>query len=394
MCKNAKIHLLVSTLFTFAMGLSNIFVNVFFWRQTNNFRIVVIYNMIQYIVIPLTFITAGNIAKRKNGILPMRLGLLFYAMFFIIILTIGGKGMLYIYLLGIVHGIAAGFYWLAFNTLCFDYTDTGNRDTFNGFNGSCAGVAAAGAPITAGYIISRFTGTAGYRIVFAVALGIFVILIFISLRLKCKNFAGRVDFKKAFGRNNEEWGTVKKATTLWGMRDMVIVFVVNILIMETTGSELSLGQLTLIASLLSSISYAAVQRFIKPPKRRLAIFIGTAGAFLAVSGLAFRVEYATLLFYIILDALALPFFLVQLGSSTFNVISRAHEENLRIEYMINKDIALNSGRIISAAVLLLVTSITDSTSMLQGYLLFIGAAPLASGLLLGKLKKVLSGACQ
>ncbi|HYE09647.1 MAG TPA: MFS transporter [Patescibacteria group bacterium] len=391
MCKDAKVLLLVSALFTFAMGLSNIFVNVFFWRQTNNFKIIVMYNMIHYIVIPMIFILGGIIAKKKNGIWPLRLGLLAYALFFSVILLVGGKGNIYIYLLGVIHGIGSGFYWLAFNTLCFDYTGINNRDTFNGFNGSCAGIASAVAPITAAYIISIFQGITGYKIVFAMTLMIFVILILISLTLKCKNYAGKLNYKKAFSTNCQDWGIIRKSTIFWGFRDVIIVYLVNILIIETTGSELSLGQLTLIAALLSSASYAFVQKVVKPPHRRLAIIIGSVGSFLAVLGLAVEVKYATLLLYVVIDALFIPFYLIQMTSSTYNVINRAHDEDMRIEYMINRDLMLNSGRIISAVILLMLISITEEPSVLQGYLLFIGFAPIVSGFFLGKLKKVLLG---
>lgn len=394
MCKDAKALLLVSTLFTFAMGLSNIFVNVFFWKQTNSFSVIVIYNMTHYVVIPIIFILAGMIAKKKNGIWPLRFGLVAYALFFGLILLIGGKGTAYIYVLGIIHGIGSGFYWLAFNTLCFDYTDINNRDTFNGFNGSCSGVASAAAPITSAYIISRFQGTTGYRIVFGITLAIFVVLILISITLRCKNYAGKLNFKKAFSRNCKEWSIIQKSTTFWGVRDVIIVFVVNILIIQATGSELSLGQLTLIASLLSSASYVLVQKVIKPPHRRMAIFIGTIGSFVAIIGLSIQVVYLTLLLYVALDAVFLPFFMIQLSSSTYNVINRAHDEDMRIEYMINKDLALNLGRIISSSILLILINVSDNPSILQWYLLLIGLAPIVSGYFLSTLKKVLDGGCQ
>ena len=391
MCKDAKALLIVSTLFTFAMGISNIFVNVFFWKQTNNFKIIVIYNMMHYIVIPMIFILGGIIAKRKNGIWPLRLGLLCYALFFGVILLVGTKGVGYIYILGIIHGIASGFYWLAFNTLCFDFTNINNRDTFNGFNGSCAGIAAAAAPITAAYIISRFEGMTGYKVVFAITLVIFLVLILISLTLRCKNYAGKLNYKKAFFGNCEEWRIIRKSTVFWGFRDVIIVFIINILIIETTKSELSLGKLTLIASLLSSVAYILVQKVVKPPRRRLAIIIGSLGSFFAVLGLAVEVIYVTLLLYVIVDAIFIPFYLIQLNSSTYNVINRAHDEDMRIEYMINRDIMLNTGRIISAGILLIMLNISADATVLQGFLIFIGLAPAVSGHFLRKLRKVLLG---
>ena len=318
MCKEAKILLFMSALFTFAAGLSGIFVNIFFWKQTNSFIVIVIYNMIHYITTPITFMIGGIIAKKKNGIWSLRLGLILYAIFYSLILILGNRGGIYIYILGMVYGFAVGFYWLAFNTLSFDFTCVTNRDTFNGFNGSCAGVAAAIAPITSGYIITRFIGNKGYSIVFTITLSIFIVLLIISLFLKCNNYGSKVNFKKVFSKNCSDWSIIRKSTTLWGFRDVIIGFLVNILIIETTGSELSLGKLTFIGALASSGAYVLVQKIIKPPRRRLAIYVGTIGSFLAVTTIVYKVSYATLLIFMVVDSFLLPFFLIQLSSSSLD----------------------------------------------------------------------------
>lgn len=386
MSKEAKILLVISALFTFAMGLSNIFVNVFFWKQTNEYGVIAIYHLMHYIATPVAFILAGVLAKGKNGIWALRIGLLTYALFFTMILFWGSKGTYHILLLGIIYGVATGFYWLAFNTLSFDFTHMNNRDTFNGYNGCCAGVAAAFSPMISAYIISSSRGIKGYNLVFTMTLGTFVVLTLVSLLLRCKSYGHRLDYKKAFSRNCEEWSIVRTATALWGFRDVIIVFLVNIITIEITKSELSLGKLTLISSLVSSASYVLVQRVIKPPGRRLAIVMGVLGSSIAVLALTVNVVYVTLVFYIMMDAFFLPFFLIQLNSATFNVIDRNHEKNLRIEYMINKDIVLNGGRIISVLILIALLTLFKSPGVLRFYLLFLGLVPIVSGYSLGKLE--------
>jgi YQGE family putative transporter len=391
MCKNAKILLMVSALFTFSMGLSGIFVNVFFWKETKSFFIIAIYNLVNYILTPITFFLAGILAKKKNGIWSLRIGLFIYALFYILIIAVDNKGPLYIYLLGLVHGVATGFYWLAFNTLSFDFTDVTNRDTFNGFNGSCGGISAAIAPMISAYTISRFSGMKGYRIVFAMTFVILMVLVLVSIILKCENYSDKLDFKKSYSTNCEEWAVIRKSTMFWGFRDVIIVFIINILVIQTTKSELSLGEFTFIASIISSATYILVQKIIKPSRRRISILVGTIGSFLAICGLIIKVSYSTLFIYIIMDAFFLPFFAIQLSSSTFNVINRAHEEDMRIEYMINKDLVLNCGRIISLIVLITLLSIFKNSSILKFYLIFIGLAPIISGYFLRKLRKVLEG---
>jgi YQGE family putative transporter len=391
MCKNAKILLMVSALFTFSMGLSGIFVNVFFWKETKSFFIIAIYNLVNYILTPITFFLAGILAKKKNGIWSLRIGLFIYALFYILIIAVDNKGPLYIYLLGLVHGVATGFYWLAFNTLSFDFTDVTNRDTFNGFNGSCGGISAAIAPMISAYTISRFSGMKGYRIVFAMTFVILMVLVLVSIILKCENYSDKLNFKKSYSTNCEEWEVIRKSTMFWGFRDVIIVFIINILVIQTTKSELSLGEFTFIASIISSATYILVQKIIKPSRRRISILVGTIGSFLAICGLIIKVSYSTLFIYIIMDAFFLPFFAIQLSSSTFNVINRAHEEDMRIEYMINKDLVLNCGRIISLIVLITLLSIFKNSSILKFYLIFIGLAPIISGYFLRKLRKVLEG---
>jgi len=166
MSKEAKIILVISVLFTLAMGLSNIFVNILLWKESNDFIVVALYNLMHYIFVPITFIFAGWLSKKKNGIWSLRLGILFFIMFFGLILYIKDDILSYIFPLGILFGIAAGFYWLAYHVLSFDCTTENNRDTFNGFNGCSVGIANALAPIIGGYIIQKAGNTNGYTIVF------------------------------------------------------------------------------------------------------------------------------------------------------------------------------------------------------------------------------------
>ncbi|MGE5677168.1 MAG: MFS transporter [Pseudomonadota bacterium] len=391
MNKEAKILLAISALFTFAMGMSNIFVNVFFWKLTNEYTVIAIYHLTHYVSTPVAFIIAGALSKRKNGIWSLRIGLLAYAVFFILILFFGGRGAFFIYFLGIIYGIATGFFWLAFNTLSFDFTHTGNRDTWNGFNGCYSGIAAAVSPMLSAYVISSFNGTEGYSLVFAMTLAAFIMLSLVSLLLRCKNYGCRLDYRKAFSRNCEEWGIIRVSTLLWGFRDVIIVFLVNILTIELTKSELSLGKLTLASSLISSVSYVIVQKVIKPPERRLSITIGVLGLSAAVLVLAAGMAYGTLVFFIMSDAFFLPFFLIQLNSATFNVIDRNREKDMRIEHMINKDIVLNSGRIASVLILILLLALSKSRGILRIYLVILGLVPLAAGYSLGRLREVLAG---
>ncbi len=317
------------------------------------------------------------------------MGLFIYAFFFALILYIGNKGTAYIYSLGVINGIAAGFYWLPFNVLCCDFTSLNNRDTFNGLNGGFSGLAAIVGPITAAVTISRFKGLTGYRIVFTTTCIIFIVLVLISTIFKCGSYSGKIDFKKAFGNNSEGWKTIRTATFFWGFRDSVMVFLINILAIQILKKELTLGIIALVAGLVTSISYVLVQKIIKPPHRRKSILFGIIGSFFAVWPLVININFNTLLIYAIIDAFCLPFFMVQLSSATFNIIDTQDDTGKRIEYMINRDMVLNGGRAISVSILILLLMLFKDVSILKFYLIFLGIMPLVAGYFLRKIKGVL-----
>ncbi|MFL0252349.1 MFS transporter [Clostridium neuense] len=389
MCKNAKILLAVSALFTFSTSLSNIFTNVFFWKETNNLIVIAIYNLIIYLVTPTMFLVSGFFAKKKNPVSSLRIGLIVYSIFYALILYIGGKGKIYIYLLGMINGIAAGFYWLPFNVLCFDFTSINNRDTFNGFNGGIGGVASIIGPITAAYIISRFRGFLGYRIVFFISFIIFIILAFISSIFKHDSSSGKLNMKKVLVSDRMEWSVARKANFLWGFRDSTMMFLINILAIQILKSELNLGILALIAALITSGSCVLVQKIIKPERRKIAVLIGTIGAFISTLIIVLRMNRISIFAYSIVDAFCIPFFMIQLYSATFNVIDVMDDEDSRIEYMISRDFMLNGGRAISASLLIILLTFFGGINVIRVYLIFLGVVPILSGYFLTKLQKVL-----
>lgn len=386
MSKEAKILLVVSGIFTLAVGLSNVFVNIYLFKKSEDFMMIAQYNLMHYIFSPLAFIFAGWLSKKKNGIWSLRLGIGFFAVFFVLILVLSDRVFKYIYPLGILFGIAAGFYWLAYHVLSFDFTSPDNRDTFNGFNGSCAGIMGGIAPLIAAFVIEKSGNTTGYYIVFASSLVLFVILIFISLLLHTNNYGEKLEFGRILSKIGDQWTCVRKAIGAWGMRDVVIGFLIIILIFKTTGSEFMVGKLSFLACLIASIAYIVEQKLVKPKLRVFSMHMGAVLIFVAVLGLVIKIDYTTLLIYVVLDAAFAPFFLVPMTSASFNVIDSHHENNLRIEYVINREIALNSGRVLSTLVLIGLLMYIKSDKMLNYFLLFIGSTQFISLFYLRKMK--------
>lgn len=378
MSKQAKVLLVIAAIFTLSMGLSNVFVNIFLWKKSSDFILIAGYNLMHYIFVPITFIAAGLLSKKRNGIWPLRLGVSFFSIFFGFIILLKDSVIRYVLVLGALFGIAAGFYWLAFHVLSFDFTSGKNRDTFNGYNGCITGICWAVAPISAAFIIDRMGNSIGYSIVFATSLALFVVLIVISMFLHPKDHGKKLDLKRIYSGSFDDWKWLRRGTAAWGFRDVIIVFVVTILAFKATGSELAVGKLSLGASIVSSIAFWAEQKLIKPRHRLVSMLTGAVLMFVAVWGLTAQISFATLLFFIFLDAAFIPFFIVPFSSASFNVINANHQEEHMVEYIINKEIALNSGRCVSTLLLMGLLSFIKLDNVLNFFLLFIGSSQLAA----------------
>lgn len=385
MNKQAKILLIVSGLFTMAIGLSNVFVNVLLWREGKDFILIALYQLMHYIFTPIAFILGGYLSKRKNGIWSLRIGIFLFILFFVCILFLGNSLTAFVIPIGILFGIASGFYWLAFQVLSFDFTGTNNRDTFNGFNGLMASLAGSTAPLLAAFIIDRNVGVRGYFIVFLLSLLLFIGMLLISLTMRTNEDDDTLAMKKIFGHNNESWKNLRLAIGTWGLRNVVIIFIINILIYEVTGSEMSLGQLTFIAGLVLCFAYWLEQKIVKPKHRVKSMVIGAWLLVVAVLGVVFKINYMTLAFFMIVSSFSMPFYFVPMASATFNVLNYTHEEAYRVEYIINKEIVLNIGRTISTVILIVLLMLFDSQKILNYFLLCIGFAQIISLYFLKKL---------
>lgn len=386
MSKKAKLLLTVSALFTLAMGISNVFLNILLWKESKNFIVLAKYNLMQYIFLPITFIFAGWLSKRKNGIWSLRLGILSFIILFGLILLFEDKISNFVLLFGVLYGVAAGFYWLAFHVLSFDFTSTKNRDTYNGYNGSIAGICGAIAPISSAYIINKNFLGMGYTIVFSISLSLFVVLILVSLLIKAEYYGSKINYKKVFGSNSQDWSLLRKGLVMWGFRDVIIGFLIIVLVFKSTGSEWSVGTFSLIASVISSVAYVVEQKLVKPKSRLKSMLIGAILMFTAVWGLVVNIRYGTLMLYMVVESASLPFFLVPFSSASFNIISLQHQDDLRLEYIINKEIMLNIGRITSLTVLIGLLWFFKYDRSLNYFLLLIGCTQLIALYFLRKMR--------
>lgn len=368
--------LIIGGLYSLSIALSNTFVNVYIWKQTEDFFQIAIYNLTVVIFQPLTFILAGKMAKKVDRMIVFRIGIIFLAVFYVTVLITGTNANRFLILLGAILGVGYGFYWLAFNVLTFEITEPETRDFFNGFLGVLNSVGGMIGPLLAGVIISRLTGFIGYTIIFIISLGLFALATFLSFFMSKRPAEGNYYFIKILHerKRNKNWRLVTNASFFQGIREGLFAFVINIYVYIATGSEMALGTFAFVNSFVSFITYYFASRYIKLQYRNRAMLIGGIILFSSVFLIIIKVTYPLLLIYSAMIAFAYPIVLVPFNSTSYDIIGKSWKaRELRIEYIVVNELFLNGGRVCSILLFLIAVSHLAVKLVLPYLLLILGS---------------------
>ncbi|WP_085991896.1 MFS transporter [Oceanobacillus senegalensis] len=368
--------LLIGGLYSLGIFLSNTFVNIYLWRQSGDYVTIAVYNLGINIFQAMTFILAGRLAKKVDRIIVLRLGVIFLSLFFLSVLIIGEKASTFNFLLGCLLGIGYGFYWLAFNVLTFEITEPDTRDFFNGFLGVLQSLGGMVGPLLAGIIISKMDGNVGYTTIFTISFILFICAVAVSFFLNRRSAKGNFHFKRILHekQNNKNWSRILNAHFFQGIREGVFVFVISIWVFIVTKSEFALGTFNLFLSGLSAVLYFIVTKFIKPSMRKKAILVGACLLYFSIFIILFDLSYFLLIVYAIIIGIAYPIINVPYVSLTYDVIGKAWKAGeLRIEYIVVRELFLNSGRIVSVILFLIAVSLFNAEKVIPIILVLFGA---------------------
>ncbi len=387
--KDLFLLLLIGGLYSISISLSNTFVNIYLWKQSKDFIDLAIYNLAIVIFQPITFILAGRWAKKVDRVIVLRYGVISLALFFIAVLSFGEKSSEHLILLGGLLGIGYGFYWLAFNVLTFEITEPETRDFFNGFMGALTSIGGIIGPISAGFIITRFVSNIGYTVIFAISLLLLLGAVITSFFIKRRPASGQYMFLRIFTerKNNANWRFVTNAHFLQGLREGTFVFVISVFIFLVTQDEFALGTFGLINSSIAFIMYTLATRLIKKEKRKVVMVAGGILLYVAIFLIVFDITYAKLLIYGGLLGIAYPLMLVPYSSMTLDVIGKGWKAaEMRIEYIVVKELFLNMGRVISIIAFIATITYFGTTDSIPIFLLVVGIGHTLAAFILTKVR--------
>ncbi|MFB9750870.1 MFS transporter [Paenibacillus hodogayensis] len=372
--------LLVNGLFAAANALSGTFVNVYLWKAKNDFALIGWFAFAHQVTMGLTFWLAGKWVKEHNKMVSLRLGVAVAALFYMLVLLLQQQAVYYVWLLGIVQGISSGLFWLSFNVVYFEVTSADNRDRFNGWSGLLGSGAGMIAPWISGWLITRMPDTSGYRLIFAISLGIFVGGVIVSFFLRKRKVSGRYEWTHGYRmllKAGSPWRPVFLALMAQGVREGVFGFLIGLMVYIATQSELRIGTFSFVSSAVALVSFYAAGKWLKPAYRSWGMLVGVAAMIVVIVPFFWSVSYPTLLLFGIGTALFIPLFIVPMTSSVFDLIGRDRESaEHRVEYVVLRELGLNVGRMVGTIVFIAVVTRTTAPAAISWLLLGIGSSPL------------------
>lgn len=378
--KTANTNLLLNSTRTFltilclngiASSLSNMFVNIFLFKVSQNLYEVAMFNFVSYVVWMPTFLFAGILSKKIDRKLCLIIGTILQLVFYLFIIVLGKTSVHMVIPMGLIFGLGSGFYWLSVNVLTVDYTNDSNRDWFNALNGIFHSISQMIGPLTAGWIVVMFPGFTGYKTIFALSFFFFLASMILTFFLPNKKEKILFDYKSMVGMyRNKEWRNIAYVFTCLAFRDGVLSFIIWIWVYMVTKSEGLLGNYAFVTTAFSVITFYIIGRFGRQEQKWGFIVWGSVLLSLSILTLVYQVNYITLLVYGLASAICTPFFQIPFNTLSLNSISKFDGNGkLRIEMVVSRELALSVGRIPSVGCVMLIYVLSKNPEEVIPYFL-------------------------
>lgn len=344
--KNLKRFLITVGLFFAGTVLSEVFVNIYLWKLKSDFSLIVTYALATYITVPLVFYLCGYIGMRLDRVKLYIAGIFFYAAFYLMVLIFRENVVNHLVLIGIIKGFAMGFYWFGHHILTLDYTEHGKRDKFYSSTSVISGSASMAGPLISGLIIKLSPGLSGYYIIFAATSFLLLVAAVIVSPLKSTPIKKPYKIEDLIFTKNKKWLKTMIAYFFLSGKDAIMMFLMAILVVRTTGSEFTFGKYATLVSGMAILTAFLMGRFSRPEIRRHLVLAGASLSFLVSLLLAYKISFPTLLVYGLVGAAADYLVRIPFSAYSMDLISLdANVNERKMEYIAARDVPIALGRI-------------------------------------------------
>ena len=341
--------LLVHTSFMVFNRLPYVFINTMMLGQTNDVKVVVMYNATFFLGSAVAMLAAAEFLHRTNSGVTAVVGIIGYNILYLVLIVLGDRASQWHLWLGLLTGLADGCYWLSYGHLLSDVTDLSNRDSGIAIVSIFSNVVNLTVPLLAGFIIERVGGTSGYITVFAIALAVSVVACALALRLPKRRMGGKhhvdygVTLRLVWKSKHLLYSLLAQCCK--GVREGAFTFILSIVLYQMVSNELLVGFNTFLSAAAAIASFVIASRILSLANR--VKYMGVAVAVL--TGIAalciLRLSPVMVILYTVINSFFAGFLENSTYSTFLDMMQMVPEmEHHRPELLAVNDTVLELGR--------------------------------------------------
>jgi YQGE family putative transporter len=383
---NFRILVLTNLVYALVLPVIDIFVAAYVMRSSNDPVKVVIYQLTIYTGIPLTFLLNGFLLKHFNIRKLYSAGMMLSGVSMMIMMSLKTLDLVGIGFAGITMGLSFGFYWANRDYLALAITNDSNRNYYYGLETFFYTIIAVIIPVSIGWFIESGGGDAQIHTAYLVITGaVFVITILASIVCFRGTFKNPKQKQYVFFKFHPLWYKLLSLALLKGLAQGFLVTAPAMLIMLLLGKEGALGTAQSIGAVIAAVIMYVLGRISKPSDR-IKIFAAGLALFAlgaVLNGILFN--QMGVIFFILFLLIAKPLMDLAYFPIQFKVIDIVSKIEKRGEfaYILNHEEGLYAGRFLGAGTFL-VLAYSISTEIALRYAIIIIAVLQLCSILVAK----------
>jgi YQGE family putative transporter len=353
---NFKILTLTNLIYSIVLPVIDIFVAAYVMRSSNDPVKVVVYQLTIYTGIPITFLINGYLLRTFSIKTLYSLGMMLSGISMMVMMSLTTLDTVGIGIAGLIMGMSFGFYWANRDFLALAITNDDNRNYYYGLETFFYTIIAIVIPFSIGKFIEYQVGATGdahlaYRIVTGLVVFITILASIMCFRGK---FTNPTEKKFVYFKFDPYWYKLLRLASLKGLVQGFLVTAPAMLIMLLVGKEGALGTAQSVGALIAAVVMYIIGRKTSP-KHRLYVF-GTGLVLFAIAAIINGVLYNStgVILFMLLLLLAKPLLDLAYYPIQYSVIDILTKKEKRSEfaYILNHETGLYIGRLVGAGTFL------------------------------------------
>lgn len=347
------------------------------------------YYIFSYILLGLGTFIVASIIKNKFRIGMFRIGVISNFVYIIAIITLKEKIIEHLGLISILYGISSSAYWFSYNLFVINKIDNKIRTEYTVKSKIISSIIGILCPIILGSIIT----VTNYELTAIIILIISIIQIILSFMLSPdeKTNLCKFNIKETWNKlkNNKQIRKISIVELLIGMNvsDGALEVLMTILIFNSFKTDMNLGIITSITTILSMISVKLYGRIYKKKNDKNLIIISSILPVIAVLILLTWRNNVTIIIYNVCYVIFTSLLTLTREIRLFNISdSCIVDKNNQCEFFALREVILNIGRVVGY-VMLLLAGLTGSTIALNIVMFLLTLSILAMGVNIAKIEK-------